>query len=833
MTEPNTGPSTGPNSGPSKQSYFPGLDGLRGFAVIIILIFHADLGWLPGGFISLSIFFSLSGYLITSLLMKDLAGLGKIKLRRFWAKRARRLMPAATACVVAVCLWSLLSSTAQSGPSLRWDAVSALTNVANWRFAITGKSYADLFSGPSPLLHMWSLALEEQFYLFYPLLLALLWKLGLRRKGCAIVLGLLGVVSTLAAVFTSSDDIAYYGTHTRCAELLVGAVLSLLFHERLVRWVPKPRVAWAVNAAGLGVVALLLWISRIDDPTNHATIHGGLSLIGLACTMLVVSAMVPGFLLHVFSFGPLVKLGRLSYGIYLYHWPIFIWVESTKMGHRGVGTFAVEMALTLAAAVISSVLIENPIRYSKWPKVGARGKVGYVVALVSSLVLASSVHTVSAVPAAVDLAASGPPTIVTFTVPPPPVTDAPVVTEPPPPFTVLVLGSDAQLAKRLRRTASAKHISIIDHSSSHCPAIGSVAYTVYGGALVDSQCTRDQWEALLAANRPNAVVVGLSGIERLAYRLPDQTVVSVAAKDNDLRRAGLAEVVGFLDHLDVPTFVYDSLGTTGDFVATTIVKQVGSARSVIRLDNSAVRTFADELVQPGAVPPPTRSVLRVLVVGDSTAYALAAGLAEGSDGAFAVISAGVIRCPIVRATRTLGAPGVESGTEDCLRFDTDWARLVEAYDADVILAVDSLAEQWDQRFPGDDTWHAPGSPEYDTFHTSEAVQISASLEKIGVPLLIADAPQLSPNIGGYFGNDPQRVDAWNTVIKRWDASSVFIKAVPYAKWFSPPESDAGRSERPDGVHITFDFARTLTSEHLRAAIQTAYAQVMTDMKAQR
>lgn len=816
----------------AQHRYMPGLDGLRAVAVILVVLFHADLGWLPGGFVGVSVFFTLSGFLITTVVLRELETVGRIALRRFWAKRSRRLMPAAITCFASVCMWSLLSKSAQTGPGLRLDALAALGNVANWRFALTGKTYADLFAGPSPLLHTWSLSIEEQFYLLFPLLMVGLWKLGLRRHGCALVLAALSAASILAAYLTGSDELAYYGTHTRSGEVLVGAVLALVAGKALTQPSAESRASHRAVQITIGLVSVVAVaaVARWGAADRWALVHGGLGLASLASLGLIVAAIVPGPLRALLSVAPLRMIGRLSYGIYLYHWPIFLWVKSTRFGHQGVQTLVLGLALTLVAATVSFWLIEQPIRTQRWPKVGVRARVGYLAALGGCVLLATTVTTASA---STLIPQAGPPSIVTFA-PAPTTTLAPTQTTqaplPPPPVRLLVLGSDTHLADRVATAVAGDHVAVLDRSSRSCPAIATGVYPAPFDAVADRDCPRERWEKALSLLRPDAVLVGISDLERGAYQLPDGTGVAADPASNTLRRAGLAEIVGFLDQLDVPTFITDRQDDEPDFVTRTIRSLVRGSTSVTALASDELERVGDALRPVSAGVIAQHDTLRVLIVGDSTAYALAEGLSNGSDGALSVISAGVIQCPLVHAERVLAGPGVEASTKDCLWFDTDWPRLVQVYDVDLILAVDSLAEQWDQQYSGNNEWHAPGSEAYNLFHDQQLINISATLEDLGLPLLIADAPALRGDIGAYFGNDPARIAAWNATIARWDHSAPAIKVVTYAQWFSDPSSEQGRAERPDGVHVTREFSEQMTREHLLSALQSSYIQALADIK---
>jgi peptidoglycan/LPS O-acetylase OafA/YrhL len=793
------------------QRYLPGVDGLRAVSVLLVLVFHSGLGWLPGGFVGVSVFFTLSGYLITTLLLRELDRSGRVSLPRFWARRVRRLTPAALVTVAAVCAWGWLGS-GSFGPNLRHDALAAVANVANWRFAVSDVSYADLFSGPSPLLHTWSLAIEEQFYFVYPLAIALLWRVGLRRRGLAIAFAAGATASAAMAYATDSLAMAYYGAHTRAAELLVGCLLAVVCGTRLA--VPAlARRSVLSGAAGLAALVVIGLVARYGHADSELLVHGGLALLSIGSAIAVMAAVTDGWFATALGWLPLRWLGRISYGVYLFHWPIFLWFRMN--GRTSAPWMGVAALAAVAAAGLSYALIEQPIRSGRRLRSGV-GAAAWGGSLAAVVLFAATVAP-GAPSSAFSGAPGGPGSVVTFT----PQTEPPADGSP---VRVLVVGSDTTLADRVRVGGDPARVEIIDRSSSNCPAYASAAYQTLAGETVESDCERNRWEGLIADFAPDVLLVGFGLQERLPYRLHEGTWVTSEAVDNPLRRGAIGEVVGFLASLAVPGYVYDSMGGERDFVATTLAAESRDTGTVTLLDEADIADFAQR-VSSGA-PAEANAALRVLLVGDSTAFALSEGFARASAGVFDVVSVGVIRCPLVRATAILGGPNAEADTNQCLRFDTDWPRLVAAYDIDVIFAVDGLAEQWDQRYPGDDRWHAPGSAEYDRFHDSEMEALHETLSSMGVPLLIADAPYLRPDTAGFYGREPERVDAWNAVIDRWAQAWPSVVEVSYGQWFSEPESDAGREERPDGVHVTTEFAETLTRDHLLAEVQAAYAEAI-------
>ena len=344
--------------------------------------YHAGVSWLPGGMLGVDVFFVLSGFLITSLLLTEHRKAGAISLRRFWGRRARRLLPAMAVLLTAMIFWGAFVSPAQSRASLRGDVFSTLGYVANWRFIFSGQGYFDHFGPQSPLLHTWSVAVEEQFYLIWPLLLLLV--LRWRRRG-VFVLAVLGATAsaTLMAWLSlhgAGADRLYYGTDTRAMPLLLGSALAALrpadgFDEALRRahgvvWQLAGRIA--IQLIGLaGAAALMLcWLNAQER--SVWLYRGGFVVVALAAAgvLLSCSDAPRGPLALLLSLAPLRYIGSISYGLYLYHWPIFQYVTHARIGLTGPGLLAVRFAITFAIAIASYHWIEQPIRRGSLSRAG-------------------------------------------------------------------------------------------------------------------------------------------------------------------------------------------------------------------------------------------------------------------------------------------------------------------------------------------------------------------------------------------------------------------------------------------------------------------------------
>jgi peptidoglycan/LPS O-acetylase OafA/YrhL len=352
----------------SRLPHVPALNGLRGLAVAAVLLFHAGVGWLPGGQLGVTVFFTLSGFLITALLLAEKQATGAVALRAFWGRRARRLVPAMLVCFGLIAVVVRLSD-APPADGISRDAIAAATWTANWRFVAHHATYADLFSMPSPFQHFWSLSVEEQFYVVFPLLLVvLIGRRGhLHRGRVAAVLAALIVLSTVQAarLYDAGAALghAYYGTDARMAEILVGALLALglLGPSGLRVFGPSRRVALDVlAAAALAVIAVM----AATVHTGSAVLYRGGFLSAAVCTAVVLAAVVqPGSTVaRVLSVRPLAGLGVISYGVYMFHWPLFLALTAPATGLTGLPLLAVRVGATLALSAASYAAIEAPIR---------------------------------------------------------------------------------------------------------------------------------------------------------------------------------------------------------------------------------------------------------------------------------------------------------------------------------------------------------------------------------------------------------------------------------------------------------------------------------------
>jgi peptidoglycan/LPS O-acetylase OafA/YrhL len=347
-------------------SYRPALDGLRAVSILGVLMYHGGFSWAGGGVISVNVFFVLSGFLITTLLLKEWEGSGTIRLLSFWARRARRLLPALFLLLIGVALYIRIFAPNGTQSQFRGDALSTLLYFGNWHQIFSGQSYFALVSAPSPVLHTWSLAIEEQFYLVWPLVVLGLLKLwrSTRVLLAAAVLGVLSSAVAMAALYRPGIDPSrlYYGTDTRAQDILVGAVVGILLLHRPSSHAPKMRVRGSLIAAGGMVVFAWEWLTVTG--ASMWLYRGGFLVCDLAVGIVIMGVTLApdGLPARALSLQPLTYVGRISYGLYLWHWPVFLVVDHARSGLSGWDLFALRSAVTFAIAIASWHLVEQPIR---------------------------------------------------------------------------------------------------------------------------------------------------------------------------------------------------------------------------------------------------------------------------------------------------------------------------------------------------------------------------------------------------------------------------------------------------------------------------------------
>jgi peptidoglycan/LPS O-acetylase OafA/YrhL len=368
-----------------------GLDGLRGVAVTAVVLFHSGIHLVRGGLLGVDIFFVLSGYLITGLLLDEWRRTRTLSLRGFWERRARRLLPALFAVLAVVTLVWQRAGSPDDVQTVRGDALATLLYVANWHSVLAAHGYFTLFAAPSPLLHTWSLAVEEQFYLVWPLV-AWLVLTRLRSARVLVWAAALGACASAGAMVGLSlaglgADRLYYGTDTRVQALLVGAALVTGLHlsgrdlaghrfgvEGGPLGAPEPATelgGWprrALSMAGVLAAGLLTWMCTSVDGRSAWLYRGGFLLVAVAVAVVITAiVLMPyGPLARGLTVLPLVALGRVSYGLYLWHWPVIVLLDEDRTGLAGWRLTAGRLVAILAVSALSYHLLERPIRERRW-----------------------------------------------------------------------------------------------------------------------------------------------------------------------------------------------------------------------------------------------------------------------------------------------------------------------------------------------------------------------------------------------------------------------------------------------------------------------------------
>ncbi len=571
-----TEPSAAPRGRPIVLGYVPALDGLRAIAVFGVMLFHGGVAICGGGFMGVDVFFVLSGFLITSLLLGEWRARATVRLGQFWIRRARRLLPALFLMLLGVALLTALFASPGQFGGLRLDSLSTLFYVANWHFVMGGTDYFAMAAQPSPLAHMWSLAIEEQFYIVWPPVLLLTLRASRRLRpdrrlwplfGLAVVgaLASAAIMSFLAHHGASATRL-YEGTDTRSQDILVGAALAVglaIWAERRPRLpVPVPDLvtsrvrahpaagttgavpprrrrdphrrrgpqgvpiaAWEITTrpwrtlsqvlgfAALGA-GLLLW--ALIDGTNAALFNGGFLLFAVGVAGVIFTAVTAQLGPFARTLGnPVLRyLGRISYGTYLWHFPIFVFLDGSRSHLTGAPLLVLRITVTLAVASLSYYLVEQPVRRRHLPSLTEwRGWLvtGGAVAGVVAVTVAATL------PATADASPTAHPVGAAYTGPP---------------VRILLTGDSVAwrlgFAVQVSQPQSAYDVSIDNGALLGCGVLQSTEYVAHGvpdptsSACNTSSPASSRWPALWSADlhqfQPNVVVL-LAGRWELMDRL--------------------------------------------------------------------------------------------------------------------------------------------------------------------------------------------------------------------------------------------------------------------------------------------------------------------------
>lgn len=627
-------------------------DGLRGVAVAAVLVYHVEGHPLPGGFLGVSLFFTLSGFVITRGLVGELSRTDRVSLSGFWARRFRRLLPPIAVCMALVLVFGHMSATGNQRGALRWDLVATLTDWMNWRTLASGVTYGGQELNPSPLLHAWSLSIEEQAYLLLPLLAIAGWRVA-RRRGLVIALLLMLAGSIAAGLASAGDGQAWYlGTHVRIGEILVGGLLATAWNTSL--W---GRLVQIARYASVPAAAYLVWAAFNATTASSWLPRGGLLAHALASATVIVAA-TGGVWKAVLGWRPLAALGTISYGVYLYHWPLYLWITPASTGVGRWPTTAVRLAVTLALATASYLLLERHI-------VAIRRRRRRTLAFGASGVAVALGVAAIAAPAA---SANERVTIADGIVAPPNAADA---------------------------------------SASSAPIVGLPTLapsTTVAGTTVPSPAPTTTVPLAAASD---AEMSATAGPETTPAPATEPTVVSVPGASFTIEVPGTAGALGpphrgvQLDPALTPGLPQVAQGST--VYAVTDFSAAGSPWFAGRTDGG------NRLNGLPFIPAPLNRPPVILVVGDSAAGTLAYGLQRHSaeTGTAVVYAATRSGCPITTPVQVRwNGDVVYEPDEKCERWPDEAREFLRTVKPDLVVGLVSVWEVADRQLEPDGPWQS-------------------------------------------------------------------------------------------------------------------------------
>lgn len=856
-------------------AYQPGLDGLRGVAVAAVLVFHAGLtidGDLlaEGGFLGVSTFFTLSGFLITSLLLTERRATGGVALRRFWSRRLRRLMPAAlTTLALAIAYGALVATDPGQLARLRGDLLAALFYVANWRFIFSEQSYADLFATPSPVLHFWSLAIEEQFYLFYPLVVAgVLGAARGSRRVFAITLVVLTALSVALMVGLHHGDVnlsrLYYGTGTRAAEMLVGALLGVWATSR--RADLSPAASRIVGWCGAAALALTILAYGGADLTDTWLYEGGLFVFALLTAAVIAAAVQPhGIVRSALSFRPLRALGLISYGVYLYHWLVYLWLTPERTGLSEWGVFPLRLAVTLALATASYHYLEMPVRRRRL----VVGRQGLVAVPTAFALIVSGALVVTADPPADPLAVLRTDIAAAPTLAP---------GEPSGPVKLLVVGdryaSDvaAGMARWGEETGS---LEVRDLSGVPCGS-SLTTFELEGNEYSTCSDWVEQWRPVVDDFDPDLVLVttatwglsdlfqaggdgapeperpetptwlrrrvdgaltllGAGGARVAVAHFPQQFLPDGKRdiSDDVLRLTEVVEDVTVTDgNVDLVAAASELPPYPGPTPAAGIPTTPGGDASEPPVGDTApppeaadptlVAAWADQLadqlapglVEMGEAVRTQSTGVKIMVVGDSVSRSLGDGLEVWADeyGDVAVWNTGSNGCGIARGGELVDILGEIPDPEVCNGWHDRWTAQLEDFDPDLVVVLTGVWDLIDRRLPDSESATSVGDPAFDDYLTGEYIEAFDLLSSRGAEVVWLTAPCVGPILPGPLADNaalrPERTAYLNgTILPRLtearpevEVIDLFAKVCPDGQFTN--ELGGIPYARPDGLHFS-------------------------------
>lgn len=768
--------------------YQPGLDGLRAFAVIGVLLYHSEFEWAEGGYLGVSLFFTLSGFLISSILLDGLRRDETIDLGGFWARRFRRLAPAALVGLLGAVLFGATVATRSQSEGLLGEIVGALFYVANWVFLGAEQSYADLFASPSPVQHYWSLGIEEQFYLVVPVALLLAFTRGIRGYALAAVVGGLALASSVWAWVRfdggAEFDRLYYGTDTRLAELLVGVVLAVVLDQVELDRVGES-VRRAARIAGPVALGVLVWTWSTIELSHDYLWKGGLLLNSALAAAVVLATLSGGPLDRLLSSPPLVWIGRLSYGIYVYHWLIYLWLDEDRTGLDGPALLAVRLAVTAVASIVSYVAIEMPVRRG-----AGRSRplpvrlVAYPLAAVIVIVAGAAV-----------ISEDGDDPLATIRGE---VGDAPEDGDEV--LDVLVIAApdgEPIAAEIIARAADDDTLRVV--TADLIGPTGSWAAAVDEHDPDISMLVAGDWpdaDADAASLRP----VLEAGIDELTSGGAPVLWVAPGADFATVFQRSALPFTAIMRDLDAADAAVNST------LAGALPSPEGLTPAEWAEANADAALIDAHLYRRAARPGP-----RVMVVGDSQGRSLGYGLerwADANDAAW-VWNVGSLGCGIADEGFTFGSGSETAVRDECVGLVDEWRSQVLEFEPDIVVVFSSLWDLSDRRLDDWDARLGIGDPDFDAYLAAEYEDALAAFAATGAevvwlqpPCVEFDNPSLTPDRLDRLNREllPALADG-DDAVRLFDMDEVLC---PDGRPITA--NDVADPIRGDGIHFSVDGA---------------------------
>jgi len=873
---------TGRPRSAARFTHQPPLDGVRGVAAAAVVLYHAGFTWAQGGYVGIDLFFTLSGFLITTLMLDELRRRQQLDLAAFWRRRFKRLLPLMFLVVAVSCVWAWLAADTSTLDRIRRDAIGAVFYVNNWVQVHDGVGYFEQFSAPTPLTHTWSLAVEEQFYVVWPLVVAVIvavvrrlhhrnglartppgrrsWARIRRRLGVAAMAGVAlsaGLSALLSFTGTPPDQI-YLRTDTRLQGILLGCALACL---RWGRWqVPgdesadaeeqpdRPAMlAW--DTATVASLVVLAWIcARGIDATFAA--RGGYLLTALAAGVVISGSVLPGsFGGRIFSWSPLRWLGRISYGVYLWHWPVFAALTQRSTGWGFAPVTILRLALTLGLSVASFHLVETPLRTRiQW-------SMRWIPAAIACCTVLALVATTGATQSDADRFAAdqarnaAPPTAPTTTLPPPPATT-----------TALVIGDSFGSTVATQWTSEGP-VQVVDATD---PACGAFQFAGAGGRSPSERRCRD-WRSVLdseLATRKVDVVVVVARTWLSLSTVPElweKPIVYDVSRPQNLMSDELQLVADRVQQAGatlVLTTIPEESVTARERLGVAVYDGMAAQFASSRRDVVSTISLASECIHPctpeafgmtvenGASVPSGLTTLRirqivgdaarrshldahqrsveqiqashipkVLLVGDSVAWSLGsywygADPTPPPDAPLQLWPRGIFQCELDSGPR-VEIRGVVDLADTCAHWRDDWRRYVDQFDPDVVVAVLGTWEVFDRRIDGRHLEF--GTPEWDTNMVgllNEAVDVlgskGATVAFLTPPPTMASASDTGTSrewLPSHADRFRHFADLLRQVTAAHPANTALIDLAGVVCPQDPcPREVGGVTLRPDGIH---------------------------------